>query len=129
MISHEFKSIRSTKMSVHKRTWKNSDGSRGEAWIVAYTDQGGSRHTKNFERRREPEAFHATVSVDVRKSIHAPDSRSVTVAEAARIWLDACAGRGLERATLAPYRQHVDLHIIPLIGAVKLSVFSTAMVR
>jgi integrase len=117
------------KMSVHKRTWKNSDGSRGEAWIVAYADQGGTRRTKNFERKRDADAFHASVSVDMRKGIHVPDSQSVTVAEAARIWLDACAGRGLERATLAPYRQHVDLHIVPLIGAVKLSILSTATVR
>jgi integrase len=116
-------------MSVHKRTWKNRDGSKGEAWIVAYTDQGGTRRTKNFERKREANAFHATVSVDLRKGIHVPDSQSVTVAEAARIWLDACEGRGLERATLAPYRQHVDLHIIPLIGAVKLSTLSAPMVR
>jgi integrase len=116
-------------MSVHKRTWKNRDGSKGEAWIVAYTDQSGTRHTKNFERKRDADAFHATVSVDLRKGIHVPDSQSVTVAEAARIWLDACEGRGLERATLAPYRQHVDLHIIPLIGAVKLSALSAPMVR
>src|SRR6266446_5033431 len=116
-------------MSVHKRAWKNRDGSKGEAWIVAYTDQGGTRRTKNFERKRDADAFHATVSVDLRKGVHVPDSQSVTVAEAARIWLDACEGRGLERATLAPYRQHVGLHITPLIGSVKLSQLSAPAAR
>jgi hypothetical protein len=29
-------------MSVHKRTWKNSDDSPGEAWIVAYRDRSGT---------------------------------------------------------------------------------------
>jgi integrase len=36
---------------------------------------------------------------------------------------------GLERTTLRQYQQHLELHIIPLIGAVKLSRFTTPMVR
>ena len=51
------------------------------------------------------------------------------VAEAARLWLESCEAAGLERTTLAPYRQHVDLHIVPLIGAVKLSQLTVPMVR
>jgi integrase len=116
-------------MSVHKRTWKNRDGSNGEAWIVAYTDQGGTRRTKNFNRKRDAEAFHATVSVDVRHGVHIPDSQSILVAKAARIWLEACETSGLERSTLAGYRQQVDLHIIPLLGGVKLSALTVPAVR
>jgi integrase len=116
-------------MSVHKRTWKNRDGSKGEAWIVAYTDQGGTRRTKNFARKRDADAFHATVSVDLRRGVHIADSQSIMVAEAARIWLDACEATGLERTTIASYKEHVALHIIPLIGSVKLSALSAPMAR
>jgi integrase len=116
-------------VSVRKRSWVNRDGSLTEIWTATYTDQAGKRRARSFERKRDADAFHATVSVDLRKGVHVPDSQSIMVAEAARIWLDACEGRGLERATLAPYRQHVELHIIPLIGAVKLSQLSAPAVR
>ena len=51
------------------------------------------------------------------------------VAEAAKLWLISCENAGLERSTLDAYRQRVMLHIIPLIGAVKLSQLSAPRVR
>jgi integrase len=108
-------------MSVRKRAWQNRDGSQGEAWVVAYTDHGGTRRIKTFAKRREADAYHAVVRVDVRRGVHTADSRSVSVAEAARLWFEASGSAGLERATLAQYSAHLKLHIVPLIGAVKLS--------
>jgi integrase len=116
-------------MSIRKRSWTNGDGSRTEIWTATYTDQAGKRRARSFDRKRDAEAFHATVSVDLRRGIHIPDSQSILVAEAARIWLDACETTGLEPTTIAAYRQHVDLHIIPLLGGVKLSALSVPMVR
>jgi integrase len=116
-------------MSVRKRTWKNRDGSQGEAWVVAYTDQGGKRRMKNFERKRDADVFQARVSIDLRSGLHVPDSQSVTVAEAGRFWLKSCEGAELERATLDQYRQHLGLHIVPLLGAEKLSLLTAPMVR
>jgi integrase len=116
-------------MSVRKRSWRNRDGSHGEAWVVAYTDQRGDPHIKSFRRRKEADAYQATVKVDVRKGIHTADSTSVTVREASRLWLESGDAAGLERTTLDYYRQHVDFHIVPLIGAVKLSQLTAPMVR
>jgi integrase len=116
-------------MSVRKRGWKNGDGSRTEIWTATYTDQGGKRRARSFDLKRDADAFHATVSVDLRRGIHIPDSQSILVAEAARIWLDACEANDLEPTTIAAYRQHVDLHIIPLLGGVKLSALSAPMAR
>jgi integrase len=116
-------------MSIRKRGWVNGDGSRTEIWTATYTDQGGKRRARSFERKRDAEAFHATVSVDVRRGLHIPESQSIMVAEAARIWLGACESSGLEPTTIAAYRQHVDLHIIPLLGAVKLSTLTAPMAR
>jgi integrase len=114
-------------MSVRKRSWVNNDGTQSESWIVDYVDQAGRRHTKNFERKRDADAYHSTVNVDVRRGLHVPDSQSIVVAEAARLWLETTAG--LERSTRTQYQQHIDLHIVPLIGAVKLSQLTVPMVR
>jgi integrase len=116
-------------MSVRKRTWRNRDGSQGEAWVVAYTDHEGKRRIRSFEKKREADAYHASVSTELRSGIHVPDSQSVTVAEAGRLWLEGCEAASLERSTLDYYRQHLERHIIPLIGAVKLSRLTVPMVR
>ncbi len=116
-------------MSVRRRSWTNRDGSRSEAWLVDHIDQRGRRHVKTFDRRKDADAYHAIVAVDVRKGVHLPDSESITVAEAGRLWLQTGDGNGLERTTLDAYRQRLELHIIPLIGTVKLSQLTVPMVR
>src|SRR5262245_25328443 len=116
-------------MSVRKRTWRKADGSQGEAWVAAYTDHDGKRRIRSFEKRREADAYHANVAGELRSGIHVPDSQSVTVAEAGRLWLQSCAAVGLELATVNAYRQHLERHIIPLLGAAKLSRLTVPMVR
>jgi integrase len=116
-------------MPVRKRTWHNADGSQGEAWVVAYTDFEGKRRIRSFEKKREADAYHTSVRTDLRSGIHVSDSQSVTVAEAGRLWLEGCEAAGLERSTLDYYRQHLVRHIVPVIGAVKLSRLSVPMVR
>jgi hypothetical protein len=116
-------------MSVRKRTWGNRDGSQGEAWVVAYTDQGGKRRIKSFDRKRDADVFHASVSTELLAGLHVPYSQSIMVAQAGRLWLKSCEAAGLERATLDQYRQHLRLHIVPLIGAEKLSRLTAPMVR
>jgi integrase len=116
-------------MSVRKRTWRNSNGSQGEAWIAAYTDREGKRRIRSFEKRHEAVAYHASVSTELRSGMHVPDSQSITVAEAGRLWLRSCEAASLERTTLDDYRQHLERHIIPLIGAMKLSRLTVPMVR
>ena len=76
-------------MSVRKRTWTNQDSSSGEAWVAAYTDHEGKRRIRSFDHKHEAAAFHATVAAELRSGIHVPDSQSVTVAEAGRLWFGA----------------------------------------
>ena len=101
----------------------------GEAWVVDYVDQYRKRHLKTFKRRKDADAFRGTVTVEVRQGTHAADSTSITVAEAGRLWLESSEGAGLERTTLDGYRQRLNLHIVPLIGGVKLSQLTVPMVR
>jgi integrase len=115
-------------MSVRKRTWTTDNGEAREAWVVDY-NQLGRRHLKTFARKRDADAYHAQVAVDIRAGIHTADSRSVTVSEAGRLWLTSREAAGIERTTLDYYRSHLDLHIAPLIGATKLSALTVPFVR
>ncbi len=116
-------------MSVRKRGWKTDRGESREAWVVDYSDQLGHRHLKTFARKRDADAYHAQVTVDVGAGIHTADSRSITVAEAGALWLTSREAAGVERATLAGYREHLTLHIVPLIGATKLAALTAPFVR
>ncbi len=42
--------------------------------------------------------------------------RVITIKDAGEQWLRTCELNELERATLCSYRQHLDLHILPLLG-------------
>jgi integrase len=116
-------------MSVRKRVWTTRRGERKEAWVVDYTDQDGDRHIETFERKKDADAYHATVKVDVRQGIHTAPSKSETVAEAAERWLKRVEAEGRERGTLAQYRQHVNIHIAPRIGRYKLAHLTPAKVE
>ncbi len=116
-------------MSVRKRIWRTSKSEVKEAWISDYTDQSGKRHIKTFDRKREADAYAATTNVEVRSGIHVADSDSVTVSEAGQLWLKSGTDEGLERTTLDAYRQHLRLHIEPVIGNMKLSQLTAPMVR
>jgi integrase len=116
-------------MSVRKRKWITSKGEAKEAWIVDYADQSGERHIETFQRKKDADAYHATVRVDVGHGLHTAPSKSVTVREAGRLWIATGENNSLERTTLDTYRQHLDLHIGPFLGPVKLAVLTTAVIR
>jgi integrase len=75
-------------MSVRKRSWTTRKGEQKESWIVDYIDQGGDRHIRTFDRKKDADDYHATVRVDVGKGIHTPHRKSLTVADAAENWID-----------------------------------------
>jgi integrase len=116
-------------MSVRKRAWTTSKGEQKEAWVVDYVDQGGKRRLKTFSKKKAADNFSATANVEIRAGIHTADSASKTIAEAGKLWLETGDKAGLERSTLAAYRQHLKLHIEPYLGNVKLSQISAPMVR
>jgi integrase len=125
-ISHLFALVRTYSqkditMSVRKRTWLNANGSKGQAWVAEYTDHEGKRRLRTFETKQQADSFHVGVTGELRAGTHVPDSQSVTVAEAGRLWLNRCEADGLEQSTVDYYQQHLDRHIIPVIGMVKLS--------
>ena len=116
-------------MSVRKRKWTTRSGEQREAWVVDYVDQQGERHIETFAKKKDADARHTEVKVDVMAGMHVPPSKSVTVREAGEGWVKAAGAAGLERSTIKQYREHLDLHIIPFIGGLKLSELSAQGVR
>jgi integrase len=112
-------------MSVRKRVL-NDDETR---WQVDYRDGAGRRRHRQFRTKREADAFHARARTEVAAGVHTPDSTSITVAEAADLWIARCERDELERTTILAYQQHVNLHIVPFIGTVKLSRLSAPAVN
>jgi integrase len=115
-------------VSVRKRSWKTPEGEIREAWIVDYADHAG-RHIKTFARKRDADAYHARVAVDIGTGIHTADSRSITVAAAGQLWIERVEATRLERSTLEAYQRHLVLHIVPFIGRVRLAQLTIPLVR
>ena len=116
-------------MSVRKRKWTTRKGEEREAWIVDYTDQRGERHIETFDRKKDADARHAEVTVDVQKGVHIAPGKTPTLREAGESWITASEANGLERTTLDQYRQHLNYHLEPFIGALKLADITPPVVR
>jgi integrase len=116
-------------MSVRKRAWTTRQGEPREAWIVDYIDQDGDRHIATFARKKDADERYAQIKVDIRAGIHTAAAKSPTVAEAAESWIKRVEAEGRERGTLAQYGQHVNLHIAPRIGKLKLAHLTPAKVE
>jgi integrase len=114
---------------VRKRTWISKAGEQ-TAWIADYRDQAGKRHIKTFDTKKAATAWLVTAQGEVARGVHTPENASITVAEAAEIWIEKGELEKLERSTLRQYRNHVDLHIKPSrIGTEKLARLSTPAIE
>lgn len=115
-------------MSVRKRTW-TSKGSEKSAWVVDYVDQHGKRRLKTFARKKDADAWNARATTEIGDGIHVADRATITVSEAGEKWLAAATNAGLERSTIAQYRQHLTLHITPFIGERRLNELTVPLIR
>jgi integrase len=116
-------------MSVRKRTWTTSKGERKEAWIVDYRDLKGDRTMQTFATKKEADAFEVDMRAEMRDGTHTSRAKSITVTEAGKLWLATAEANSLERATVVDYRRHLDLHVAPYLGRVKLAELSAPAVR
>jgi len=116
-------------MSVRKRKWTTAKGEEKEAWVVDYVDGAGKRRLQTFDRQKDAKAFESTAHVQIREGTHVADSASITVTQAGEQWIAAAEKSGLEKSTTDQYRQHLQLHLTPFIGASKLSALNIPTVR
>ncbi len=80
-------------MSVRKRTWRNADGVESTRWIVDVMDANGHRERRQFESRKEADAFRIATEGQIRAGTFRGDAAKFTVADAATLFLEYCEGR------------------------------------
>ena len=109
--------------SIGKRSWTLKDGTSSTSYRVSYKDPKGKWKRKDFKLRREASSF-----VQGLKTHDHTDTKTVpTVAKAAEYWLDVCEHVGrkgrppVETSTLNAYKGHVHNHIVPRLGASKVT--------
>lgn len=90
-------------------------------WQVGYVDGSGARRFKTFDRKGDGEAWLTETRHDLVRGLHTPGSLSPTVKEAAALWIKGRKEKKLEAMTVKGYEEHIELHIVPFIGARKLS--------
>jgi integrase len=98
------------------------------AWLVYYR-HGDKWHIKTFDRKKDADEYHDGVRVDVREGRHTAPSKSITVAQAAADWIKFVEGEKRERSTIVAYQQHINKHIVPRIGSLKIAVLTTPRVQ
>lgn len=112
-------------MSVRKRTLPSGE----IRWQIDYRDRDGTRRAKQFEKKGEAVAWETNMRDEMRRGTHVADGASITVKEAGEFWIVGCETNGLERATIEAYRNHLNKHIVPLIGKTTLNKLTVAVAR
>jgi integrase len=90
-------------------------------WLADYTDSAGQRRAKQFEKRKDADGYLLRVRGDLQRGLHVAPGASVTVAEAGAMWIERAERDKLVMSTVRQYCQHLQHHIEPALGKVKLS--------
>lgn len=114
--------------TIRKRTWVYK-GVTKSAWVVDYKDNGGNRRLKTFTKKKDAEKYIASVRYELAEGTHVPDTQSITISRAGELWIERAKRESLEEATIATYDSIVRLHIVPLIGDVKINRLTVNMVE
>jgi integrase len=122
--------------SIRKRKWTTRSGEAREAWYVDYLDQDGVKRRHTDRTKRAVADWLVTTQNQIKTGIHTPDSKSITVIEAVRVWLDRCKLRKgldgddkLEWSTVRHYESHVGHIARSGVAAIKLSRLTMPMVE
>ncbi|MEQ8251887.1 MAG: site-specific integrase [Oceanibaculum nanhaiense] len=104
--------------SVRKRSWTTGKGEKRAAWAVDFTDETGARQRRQFQTKREADAFRVDIEGQLRAGTFRADAAKVTVREAALGFLDYCEGRmrrgeRMTRHNFKVYAGHVNNYIVP----------------
>lgn len=104
--------------NVRKRKWKNRDGEVSTGFLVDWFDMEGTRQRRQFDTRKEADAFRSEIEDELRKGTYRPDADKTTVRELADRFLVHCRermqrGERMTRHNLAVYEGYVRNYICP----------------
>ena len=97
-------------------------------WQADYRDRDGKRRAKQFPTRKAADAYLVIVRSDLRQGRHVAPGASITIEEAGELWIERAERDQLVTSTVRQYRQHLQHHIAPVIGKVKLAELTTPRV-
>ena len=106
---------------IDKKTGKKKAASTWTVWYDEPATGNGARQQRSksgFRTRKEAEAWFNRKADELRRGIVAIDEKT-TLREYLESWLAAIESSVTASSTRS-YRMHIDLHIVPLIGGVKL---------
>lgn len=101
-------------MSVRTRIRTTAKVERTKAGRSVTSTSAASVIIKTVEGKKEADAYHATVRVEVRQVRHTADGASLTVAEAADSWIMTAEGNGLDGGG---QQRTLELHVARDSGA------------
>ncbi|MCZ6562807.1 MAG: site-specific integrase [Deltaproteobacteria bacterium] len=88
-------------------------------WQIDYRDQDGKRHRKTVRLRADAERELRAIKDKVDDKTYISPRQIPTFKQAAEEWF--AGKRGYRPATLAYWRVHLDLHLIPKLGSFRLN--------
>lgn len=80
-------------MAIRKRTWKKADGTASTRWMVDIVDANGNRERRQFDSRKEADAYRIASEGQIRAGTFRGDAAKLTVKDAAESYLSYCEGR------------------------------------
>jgi integrase len=86
------------------------------AWLASYNDSGGERRFKQFQTRKEADAFMVRVRGEVAAGSHVPERAASTVDQAYALLITALESDQAARATVHNYRVYYRNHVAPFLG-------------
>ena len=85
-------------------------------WLAAYTDGAGARRFKQFERRKDADAFLLRARSEVAAGSHVPDREASTVQVAYDALIATLEVEGAARATVHNYVVYYRGHVRPFLA-------------
>jgi len=103
---------------VRKRKWRTSSGEWRTAWTADITDAKGNRERRQFATKQEADDFRIEMEGKLRSSNYRTFAASITVKQAADLFLQYCEGRMKRRERMTRhnykgYEGHVRNYICP----------------
>lgn len=106
---------------VRKRTWTNKDGSKGQNWIVDYTDNLGKRSTQGrFRTRADAESYLAKIIQEKEKGTCINANKKLIFKIAAEEFMNENASNNCKPSTFIRYKGILKNHLYPYFGEMKL---------
>ncbi len=111
--------------TVRKRTLPSGE----VRWLADYTDAKGKRRSKQFNKRKDADAYLVSVRGDLQRGVHVAPGDSIMVKEAGKLWLERTERDRLATSTVRQYEDHLEHHINPALGRIRLSELTTPRVN